>query len=208
MALEYYTNPMSRGVISHWMLEEVGQPYQTTWLAWGPTGHKSAEYLKINPMGKVPTLIHDGHIVTEAAAICLYLAEVFPQANLKPGPEGLADYYRWTFFCAGPIEQAVTCKAMGWQVAPERKGTLGFGDFEDAIGALEGALKGRDFVCGKQFTAADVYVGSSVGWGLSFGTMPKLPAFVAYRDRVEARPAYQRVSEICKAKAAELNAGR
>jgi glutathione S-transferase len=207
MALEFYTNPMSRGQIAHWMLEELGQPYQTTWLAWGPTGHKSPEYLKINPMGKVPALRHDSHIVTEAAAICLYLADAFPQAKLKPGPEGLAEYYRWTLFCAGPIEQAVTAKSMGWQVAPERRGTVGFGDYDSAVGTLESMLKERDFVCGKVFTAADVYVGSTVCWGVDFGTLPKLPAFLAYRERLIARPAYQRSKQICTDKMEEMKRG-
>jgi glutathione S-transferase len=206
MALEYYTNPMSRGLIGHWMLEEVGQPYETTWLAWGPTGHKSPEYMKINPMGKVPALRHDGQIITEAAAICIYLAETFSQAQLKPGPEALADYYRWILFCAGPVEQAVTAKAMGWPVTPERSGTLGFGSYDDAVGALEGMLKTRDYVCGKKFTAADVYVGSTVGWGVNFGTLPKLPAFLAYNERMISRPAHQRVQQLCAAKAAELKA--
>jgi glutathione S-transferase len=208
MALEYYTNPMSRGMIGHWMLEEVGQPYETTWLAWGPTGNKSPEYLKINPMGKVPTLIHDGRVVTEAAAVCIYLAEAFPQASLKPSIEHLADYYRWTMFCAGPVEQAVTSKAMGWQVAAERKGMVGFGSYDETVSALEGMLKTRDFVCGKHFTAADVYVGSTVGWGVNFGTLPKLPALVAYNERMVTRPAHQRVQQLCAAKAAELKAAQ
>jgi glutathione S-transferase len=206
MALEYYTNPMSRGLIGHWMLEEVGQPYQTTWLAWGPTGHKSPEYLEINPMGKVPTLRHDGQIITEAAAICLYLAEAFPQANLKPGLEAIGDYYRWTLFCAGPVEAAVTSKVMGWPVPPERSSTVGFGSYDNAVGALEGMLKTRDYVCGKAFTAADVYVGSTVNWGVQFGTLPKLPAFMAYHERMISRPAHQRVEKLCAAKAAELKA--
>ena len=204
MALEYYTNPMSRGLIGHWMLEEVGQPYQTTWLSWGPTGNKSPEYLKINPMGKVPTLIHDGRVVTEAAAVCMYLAEAFPEAGLKPSLEHLADYYRWILFCAGPIEQAVTTKAMGWEVAAERRGTLGFGSYDEAVSALEGLCKTRDYVCGARFSAADVYVGSTVSWGVNFGTLPTLPAFMAYNERVVARPAHQRVQELCAAKAAEL----
>jgi glutathione S-transferase len=208
MALEFYTNPISRGLIVHWMLEEVGEPYETTWMAWGPTGHKSPEYLRINPMGKVPALRHDEHIITEAAAICLYLADVFPAAKLKPGPEVLGEYYRWTLFCSGPIEQAATAKSMGWQVPPERKSAVGFGSYDEAVSALEGMLKQRDYVCGKQFTAADVYVGSTVAWGLNAKTLPALPAFQAYNDRVVARPAQQRVQKICGEKLAELKQAR
>jgi len=122
--LEFWTNPMSRGQIAHWMMEELGQPYTTHWLDWGPAGNKNADFLAVNPMGKVPTIRHDGKVVTEAAAICLYLAEAFPQAGLKPSGAALADYYRWTFFCSGPIEQAITARrwdgrcrkgAMAWR---------------------------------------------------------------------------------------------
>lgn len=203
MTLTFWTNPMSRGQIVHWMLEELGEPYETVWLEWGPTGHKSADYLKINPMGKVPAVRHDGRIVTECAAICLYLADVFPNAKLKPAADKLADYYRWTLFVAGPVEHAVTSKAMGWAVPPDREAMAGFGNFDATIDALDGMLKTRDYVCGDAFTAADVYVGSAVAWGLQFGTMPKRPAFEAYAARLEARPAYKRTKDICNAKMAE-----
>lgn len=203
-SLTLWTNPMSRGQIAHWMLEELGQPYETVWLAWGPTGHKSPEYLKVNPMGKLPAIRHEGHVVTEAAAICLYLARVFPEAGLEPGRDGLAEYYRWTLFAAGPVEQAVTSKAMGWTAPREREGMLGFGNFEATCAALEGHLKDRQYVCGDAFTAADVYVGSAVTWGLAFGTMPRLPAFEAYAERLVARPAHQRSKAINDAKRAEM----
>lgn len=203
MALELYTNPHSRGQIAHWMMEEVGQPYETQWLKWGPEGNKSAAFMAVNPMGKLPALRHDGKVVTEAAAICLYLADTFPDAGLKPEGEGLADYYRWVLFAAGPVEQAITTKAMGWEVSAERKATLGFGDFEDAVGALEAMLKDRQFVCGDAFTAADVYVGSQVDWGLMFGSLPSRPAFEAYAERLRARPAYKSSKELNAAKVAE-----
>lgn len=203
MTLTFWTNPMSRGQIVHWMLEELGEPYETVWLEWGPNGHKSADYLKINPMGKVPAVRHDGRIVTECAAICLYLADVFPNAKLKPAADKLADYYRWTLFVAGPVEHAVTSKAMGWAVPPDREAMAGFGNFDATIDALDGMLKTRDYVCGDAFTAADVYVGSAVAWGLQFGTVPKRPAFETYAARLEARPAYKRTKDICNAKMAE-----
>lgn len=202
--LEFWTNPMSRGQIAHWMLEELGQPYTTHWLAWGE--NKSAQYLAVNPMGKVPAIRHDGHVVTEAAAICLYLADAFPQAKLKPGPEMLADYYRWTVFAAGPVEQAVVNRAMKWEAPPERAMMLGYGTFEAATGALAQMLASRDFVCGKTFTAADVYVGSAVDWGLSFGTIPTQPAFEAYAARLRERPAYKSSKAINNAKMAEMKA--
>lgn len=204
MALELYTNPMSRGLIAHWMLEEVGEPYELTWISWGPTGNKSPQYLKVNPMGKVPTLVHDQHVVTEAAAICLYLAEAFPAAKLKPAADKLADYYRWTLFAAGPFEQAITAKSMGWQVPQDRSSAVGFGTYEDTVATLQKMLETREYVCGSQLTAADVYVGSAVGWGLRVKTLPALPVFQAYDERVTSRPAYQRVQQTAGAKIAEL----
>jgi glutathione S-transferase len=200
--IEFWTNPMSRGQIAHWMLEELGQPYQINWLDWGPAGNKSADFLAVNPMGKVPTIRHDGKVVTEAAAICLYLADAFPQAGLKPGPAGLADYYRYTFFAAGPVEQAVTSRALGWQVPEGRDGMAGFGSFDATIDALETMLKGKTFVCGDTFTAADVYVGSSVDWGLMFKSIPPRPAFEAYAERLRGRRAYLKAKGINNARIA------
>lgn len=189
--IEFWTNPMSRGQIAHWMLEELGHPYTTNWLDFGPGGNKSADFLAVNPMGKVPTIRHDGKVVTEAAAICLYLADAFSQAKLKPaGAAELADYYRFTLFAAGPMEQAVTARALGWHVPEGRDGMAGFGSFDGAVSAMEKMLTGRDFVCGKTFTAADVYVGSTIDWGLAFKSIPGCPAFETYAERVRARPAY------------------
>ena len=112
--IEFWTNPMSRGQIAHWMLEELGLPYTTNWRDFGPYGNKSIDFLRVNPKRKVPTIRQGGKIVTEAAAIYLYLADVFPQAKLKPaGAAELADYDRFTLFAAGPIEQAVTARALG-----------------------------------------------------------------------------------------------
>ncbi len=204
--IEFWTNPMSRGQIAHWMMEELDQPYTTNWLDWGPGGNKSAEFLAVNPMGKVPTIRHDGKVVTEAAAIILYLADAFPQAKLKPDAAGLADYYRYTFFCAGPIEQAITANAMKWEVPEGRDMMAGFGTYENSVNALEKMLSDRDYVCGKTFTAADVYVGSTVDWGLSFKSIPSRPAFEAYAERLRARPAYKSFKAINAARVAEVQA--
>lgn len=202
--IEFWTNPMSRGQIAHWMLEETGKPYQINWLDWGPTGNKSPEFLAINPMGKVPTIRHNGVVVTEAAAICLYLADAFPEAKLRPPAEKAGDYYRYVMFAAGPVEQAVTAKALGWAVPEGRDGMAGFGSFDAAINALETMLTGRDYVCGDQFTAADVYVGSSVDWGLMFKSIPSRPAFEAYAERLRARKPYQQAKAINAARVAEM----
>jgi glutathione S-transferase len=185
-----YTHPQSRGRIAHWMMEELGQPYATVWLDYG-TSMKAPDYLAINPMGKVPALKHGSAVVTEAAAICAYVADAFPGAGLKPAPgtPESAAYHRWLFFAAGPLEQAVVAKSLGWTVPEGRSALVGFGTYEDTLNALELALGAAPYVCGERFTAADVYVGASVGWGLMFGTLEKRPVFEAYAERLQARPA-------------------
>lgn len=192
MALTFYTNPMSRGRIVRWMLEEVGQPYDTVIVDWQDKG----DLRSVNPLGKVPTIVHDGRTVTEAAAICAYLADAFPQAGLAPAPADRADYYRWLFFAAGPTEAAITDKALGVEVPKDKRMMVGYGSLDDMIATLETAVTGRDYITGGSFTAADVYVGSQIGWGTMFGSLPKLDAFTAYLERLQARPAYKRASEI------------
>lgn len=201
--LTLYTNPWSRGRIARWMLEEVGQPYDTIVLDYAGT-MKGADYLAINPMGKVPAVRHGTRIVTECAAICAYLADTFPQAGLAPAPADRADYYRWMFFAAGPLEQAVTNHAVGWDPDPEKKRMFGYGSYDDTVAAIEMALTGRDWIAGPAFTAADVHVGAAITWGMQFGTLPDRLAFRAYRDRVTSRPAYRRATQLDDAAAAAL----
>jgi glutathione S-transferase len=195
--LTFYTNPMSRGRIVRWMLEEVGQPYETVLLDYD-SGMKGPDYLAINPMGKVPAIKHGDTVVTEGAAICAYLADVFPDAGLAPPPgnQKRGPYYRWLFFTAGPVEAAVTGKAMGLLAPPDKKRMAGYGSFEETIDALEQAVSGTAYICGDQFTAADVYVGSQIGWGMMFGTIEKRPAFADYFGRLSQRPAALRAREI------------
>ena len=195
--LTLYTNPQSRGRIAHWMMEELGEPYDTVWLDYG-VSMKAAEYLAVNPMGKVPALRHGAAVVTEAAAICAYLADRFSEKGLipPPGSPARADYFRWLFFAAGPLEQAAVARSLGWQVPEGRSAMVGFGSYADTLDALEKGLSRGPFVCGEQFTAADVYLGSSLGWGLMFGTIEKRPVFEAYVMRTQARPAAQRANLI------------
>jgi glutathione S-transferase len=195
--LVFYTNPQSRGRIAHWMLEEIGQPYETVWLEYGPS-MKSDEYLSVNPMGKVPALKHGSALVTETAAICVYLADCFPEKSLIPplNHPSRSAYFRWMFFAAGPLEIAVTAKALGWQVPEGKNVFVGFGSYNETINALEKALTPGPYICGEQFTAADVYVGSQLGWGMMFGTIEKRPLFEAYVGRLHARPAAQQASRI------------
>ncbi len=204
-SLTFYTNPMSRGRIARWMLEEVGEPYETVLLDYGTT-MKSADYLAINPMGKVPAIRHGEVVVTEGAAICAYLADAFPQAGLAPahGAPERGTYYRWLFFGAGPLESAVTGKAMGLLAPADKAMMAGYGTFESVMDALESAVSGPAYLCGEQFTAADVYVGAQIGWGLQFGTMEKRPAFEAYSARLSQREAAKRAAAIDDADMAKV----
>ncbi|MEL6258533.1 MAG: glutathione S-transferase family protein [Pseudomonadota bacterium] len=196
--LHFYTNPMSRGGIVRWMLEEVVQPYETHVVAYGPE-MKSDAYLAINPMGKVPALVHGDRVVTECAAICAYLADAFPQAGLAPPLEDRAAYYRWLFFAAGPVEAAVTAKSLGWEPTEEQQRMAGFGNFAAVMDMLDYAVSAGDYLAGNRFTAADLYLGAHIGWGLQFGTVEARDSFKAYWARLSDRPAYQRAVEIDKA---------
>lgn len=193
--LIFYTNPMSRGQIVRWMLEEVGAPYEPRILDYGTT-MKDAAYRAINPMGKVPAVVHGGRVVTECAAICAYLADAFPAAGLAPDPADRADYYRWLFFTAGPVEQAITAKQFGFEPDADQQRMAGFGSLAAALNALEGAVAGKAFVAGDRFSAADVYVGSQIDWGLQFGTIASRPAFEAYVGPLRERAGYKRAKDI------------
>jgi glutathione S-transferase len=205
--LVFFTNPQSRGRIVRWMLEEVGQPYRTELLDFATTA-KSPEFLALNPMGKVPTVTHRGVVITEAAAICLYLADAFPQAGLAPPPGDprRGTYYRRILYAAGPIEQVITNTSMGWVAPPERRGMVGYGSFKDAVDAAETAVKTGPWILGDQFSAADVYFGASLGWGMQFGAIEKRPTFEAYVERTSNRPAAIRAREIDDALIAKAQA--
>lgn len=194
----FFTNPMSRGQIARWALHEVGADYAQVLVEWQ---HKPAEFLAANPMGKVPTIVHHGEsgdrVVTEAAAICLYLAQMHPTAGLLPTEAETADYYRWILFAAGPIEQCITSRALKFDPSPEQEGMAGWGSFERTMKTLDGFLSsGRTWACGERFTMADVYLGSSIDWGLTFGILPPNESFVAYAERIQARPAYKAAKAI------------
>lgn len=189
MSLIFYTNPQSRGRITHWMLEEVGAPYETRVVDYGTT-MKAPDYLAINPMGKVPALIHNGEVITEGAAIITYLADAFPAAGLMPANR--AAFFRWMFFGAGPVEAAVTNKALGVEVPPERRGMVGYGSMEAVTNTLAAQLEKTPYLCGDSFSAADVYVGSQIGFGMRFKTIEDRPVFTEYWGRIAARPALAR----------------
>ena len=195
--LVLYTNPQSRGRIARWMLEEVGQPYKTEVLDYA-SSMKAPAYLAINPMGKVPALRHGDAVVTECAAICAYLADAFPQAKLAPPPADRlrAPYYRWLFFTAGPVEFAVSNKALGFAVPPERERMMGYGNVDRALKTLETAVSRADYLAGDSFTAVDLYTDLDLNFGMMFGTIDKRPAFELYVARLTARPAFARARQL------------
>jgi glutathione S-transferase len=194
--LIFYTNPQSRGQTVRWMLEEIGQPYETEVLEYAST-MKAEPYLSINPMGKVPAIVHKGKVVTEVAAIVCYLAEAFPEAGLAPRDDAeRADYYRWIFFVAGPIEAAFSNKAAGWEPDADKQRMFGYGTYDLAINTLEKALSGRTYIAGNRFTAADLLVGAYVNFMLRFNLLEPRPVFTDYAKRMTDRDAYRRAQEI------------
>lgn len=193
--LVFYFNPMSRARIVRWMIEETGAPYRAEMVEFGPA-MKSPEYLAVNPMGKVPAIRHGKTIITECAAICAYLADAFPAARLAPPVSDRGDYYRWLFFAAGPLEAAVSNNALGLQVPADKQGMIGYGTYKAVMDTLEQAVKGKRHIAGEHFSAADVYVGAHIGWGLQFGSIEKRPAFVEYHKHVSDRPAARRAAEL------------
>jgi glutathione S-transferase len=192
--LDFYTHPQSRGSIVRWMLEESGASYETHALQYGST-MKDPDYLAINPMGKVPAIRHGGQVVTETAAICAYLADAFPTAQLAPPPEQRGAYYRWLFFAAGPLEAAIINQALKVELSPEQQGFVGYGSLTAVLDVLEHTLDGRQYIAGDAFSAADVYLGAQLGWGLKFKTIDARSPFVQYVEHLHARPAWQRALE-------------
>lgn len=155
---------------------------------------KAEPYLSVNPMGKVPAIQHGGKVVTEVAAICAYLADAFAAAGLAPPPAERADYYRFLFFAAGPMEQAFSLKAVGFEVPLEKQGMFGFGNHAATFAALTRMLEGRDYVTGR-FSAADLYVAAELGFMMGFGMLEKTEPFTSYVARCTNRDAYRRARQ-------------
>lgn len=190
--LIFYTNPQSRGAIVHWMLEEIGQPYSIRVVEYGTTMRASA-YLAINPMGKVPAIQHGDVVVTEAAAICAYLADAFPEAGLSPALDNRGEYYRWLFFAAACGEPAMFDYAAGWMAdTADLQRSIGYGSFERTFETLAGWLAERSYVAGDRFSAADVYVASLLNFGMGFNLIPRKSEFEAYVTPLLERTAKKR----------------
>lgn len=210
--LTLYTHPYSRGRIARWMLEEAGCSYDTVLLDYG-TSMKAPDYTAINPMGKVPAIRHGDLVVTEAAAICAYLADQFPLKHLAPAVSSPArgTYYRWLFFAAGPLEAAVTAHALKLHPTPEQSRSAGYGSYADVLDTLEKeltrTLERGSCLCGEHFTAADLYLASHLMWGLQFGTIEKRPVFERYITPLLEREAHVRATALDDALATEMQRG-
>jgi glutathione S-transferase len=189
----FYHNPQSRGRIVHWMLEEAQAPYEIKIVDFTKMAHKSAEFLAINPMGKIPAIVHRGTIVTESAAICTYLADAFPAAALAPALDDpkRGTYLRWMFFGAGCVEPALI-DHMFSRPPPSRPTAMGYGNYADTMNTLEMALKPGPYILGDRFSAVDVYLGSAIGWGLGMKAIEPRPVFVEYLARLGQRPTYMK----------------
>lgn len=190
----YHAAP-SRSSIVRWMLEELGEPYDLHVLSLAKGEQLAPGYLAVNPMGKVPALKHGDAVITEAAAICTYLADEFPEAklNVPIGDPRRGAYLKWLFFGPSCVEPAVTDRAFPRQEEP-RRGMLGYGDFDTVMDVLAKGVEPGPYLMGDQFTAADVIIGSNLRWGMMFNLLPKQPEFVAYVARLEQRPALQRAA--------------
>jgi glutathione S-transferase len=207
-AIVLYYNPLSRARIAHWMLEELGVAYRLELVRLDKGEHKRPEFLALNPMGKLPTLVDHGVVVTEAAAICTYLADNYPRAQLAPAlhDPARASYLRWLFFGAGCLEPAITDRMFA-RAQVERPSALGYGSYEDVLNTLEKALTPGPYILGDRFSAADVYVGSQIAWGLMTKALEPRPVFIAYTGRLRERPAAKRAGEQDAAFAAQLKNG-
>jgi glutathione S-transferase len=192
----YHAAP-SRSSIVHWMLEEVGEPYDIHLVSLKKGENRTPEYLRINPMGKVPTLRHGDAVISEAAAICTYLADAFPKAGLSIpiGAPARGIYLQWLFFGPSCLEPAIMERAYPRKDAAPRA-ALGFGEYDTVVEVLARAAgAAQPYLMGAQFTAADVVIGSGLRWGTMFKLLPERPAFAAYLERLNARPALKRAME-------------
>lgn len=190
--IDFYMAPRTRSMTVHWMLEEVGAPYRTHVLDLEGGAHKQPAYLAINPMGKVPALVHGDTVITEAAAICLYLADAFPAAGLAPpiGDPARGTYLRWLLFMPGCVEPAIMDRAFERPPAPAQ--SLGYGDFDTMLEVMAKALQPGPYLLGDAFSAADVVFGAGVRWALHMKLLPEQPELTAYAERLGGRPALQR----------------
>jgi len=192
----FYTNPDSRGRMIRWLLEELDLDYQVKLLGFGPE-MKTSSFLKINPLGKVPALIHKERVITESGAIICYLADTFSSKNLAPLERERADYYRWMFFAAGPLELIMADRLRRVENQMGRQAFVSHGgNHEATLNTLRQALGQHRYIAGERFTAADIYVGYQIALGMFFKVIPRDPVFVAYWKKVRSRDCFLKAKKL------------
>lgn len=195
MSIVLYHHPYSRAASAIWMLEEVGAPYELRFIDITKGDQKKPEFLALNAMGKLPTLRDGDTVVSESAAIALYLADRYAYGRLAPKVDDplRAAYYRWAFFAPSVMEPGALAKASGWVY---RDSNAGWGSYEAMLDTIEKAVAVKQFLLGDMFTMADVIFGGTLRYMLRFKMLESRPAFEAYVERISARPAARRADEV------------
>ena len=199
----FFHAPHSRSSVTRAMLEELGVPFDLVTLDLQRAEQRSHEYLAINPMGKVPTLRHEGVLVTEQPAILMYLADLYPEKNLAPPIDDplRGPYLRWIVFYGSCFEPAIMDLSQKREPMPAM--ACAYGDYDSVMQVIAAQLKQGPWLLGERFTAADVLWGGALNYGMMFKLVPELPVFRAYVERVQSRPAIRRAAELDEALAAE-----
>lgn len=190
--LKFYHSPWSRSSGVFWLLEELGQPYEIEIIDIRAPGGVPEAYRAVQPNKKVPAIEHEGVIVTERAAICLYLTETFPQAGLAPqvGDKTRPAFLTWLVYCDSVLDPALAAKAQGWEY---NASSFSFGSFDDMVRNVEATLAQRPYAAGDKFTAADTQLASGVHYAINIlKVLPDRPVFSDYLARTTERPAFQR----------------
>jgi glutathione S-transferase len=190
--IKFYHAPWSRSSSVHWFLEELGQPFEIEPVDIRAPGGVPESYRDIQPNKKVPAIVDDGTVVTERAAICLYLTEKFPEAGLAPaaGDKNRATFLSWLVYCDSVFDPCIAARAQGWEYVSN---DFSFGAFDDMVRHLEKTLSARPYIAGESFTAADTQLGSGIHFAINIlGVLPKKQIFEDYLGRLTVRPAFQR----------------
>ena len=205
-AITLYHNPKSRSASARVLLEALGVPYDVQVLDFTTGENRRPEFLAINPLGKLPTVVHNGAVITEQVAITIYLADRFPAAGLAPAFDHplRGPYLRWLAFYAACFEPALMDHA--FKRVPVDPGTAPWRDYDSVMDALVAQLSRADYIVGNTLTAADLLWGTGLRWTTEFGIVPKLPVIVAYLERVAAHPAVVRAGELDAALAEQMSA--
>jgi glutathione S-transferase len=203
MSIVLYHHPYSRAANVVWMLEEVGVGYELRPVDIMKGAHKAPELLALNPMGKLPILTDDGTVVTESAAIALYLADRYAYGRLAPRVDDAAraTYLRWSLFAPSVVEPGTMARQAGWAY---KESQAGWGSYDAMLAAMESAIAKGPFILGENFSMADVIFGGTLRFMLAFKTIEARPSFTAYAERLAQRPALQEAEARNAARRAEL----